>query len=214
MTGKTFDPYLGDVIGSMHLKLGKLKGRRELLEQQLAEAEAKERKADHDTDNLLKARAIAQKVAEETQRKLEFRISNLVSMALASVFKDPYDFQLRFVQQRNKTEAEFIFSKGGNETNNILKSGGGGPADISSSSLMLAVWSIVRTRPLQLWDEPFKYLSLDLQEKWSETLKFLCNELKMQIIMVSHLPGLIAAADNVIEVKNVKGVSVIDESEP
>jgi DNA repair exonuclease SbcCD ATPase subunit len=169
-------------------------------------------------DNLIllekteKARAITQLVAEETQKKIEFHISNLVSMAIAAVYPDnPYEFKLRFVLRRNKTEADLIFAKGENETDDILNAGGGGPADVAAFALRIASWSLKKTRNVFILDEPFKCISLDKQEKCSEMLKEISDKLNVQIIIISHLEELVGSADKVIEVTNVDGISIVSK---
>ena len=191
-------------------KLDQLQGQRNLLIRQQKEAEQNSFTYQDIYDNVLKARVIVQKVAEDTQKQLEYHISNLVTMALASVFPDPYEFKLRFIQKRNKTEAELIFIKNNNEIDNILENGGGGVADVASLALRFALWSIKKTRPTILLDEPTKFLhNPGYQEKASEMLKQISSKLGLQIIMVSDQQALLKAADKVIEITNVDGVSII-----
>ena len=86
---------------------------------------------------------------------------------------------------------------------------GGGVIDIISLSLRIAYWSMKPNRPVFILDEPLRFLSVDLQERASEMLKTISDELGVQIIMVSHLPNIIGSADKVFNVKQVKGKSVI-----
>lgn len=163
------------------------------------------------SEKVSSALAVAQIVAEQTQTKLEFHISNLVSMALAAVWDNPYTFQLRFTKRRDKTECDLVFIKNGKETDDVLGSAGGGVGDVASFALRLAVWSLNRSRNVQILDEPFKYVSLDLQERCSAMLKKLSKELGIQIIMVSHLPNLIGSADKVFSVELKDGISIVKE---
>jgi ABC-type cobalamin/Fe3+-siderophores transport system ATPase subunit len=161
-------------------------------------------------DLSLKARAIIQIVAESTQKSIEYHISNLVTMALSSVFPEPYEFQLRFTQRRNKTEADLIFIKQGKETDDILNTGGGGVADIASLALRMSLWSIKKTRPVFLLDEPTKFLHNPIyQEKCSEMIKEVSRKLNLQVIMISDQQSIIKSADKVINVENIKGVSKV-----
>jgi hypothetical protein len=197
-------------IKSMRDKLNQAKGKRKLLQNQLeALIQVKESNEQYYND-CLKAREIAQEVATHTQVHIEFHISNLVTMALASVFPDPYDFRLQFVQRRNKTEADLIFSKGDNETDDILNSGGGGVSDVASMALRIALWSIKKTRSTFILDEPFKFLHNPVyQEKASEMIKEISKRLGIQIIMVSDQENIINAADKVVDIYNVDGESRI-----
>jgi DNA repair exonuclease SbcCD ATPase subunit len=151
-------------------------------------------------------------VAEETQKKIEYQISNLVSLALSSVFPDPYEFKLRFVMRRNKTEADLLFIKRGNEGKPIDVSGGGA-LDVASFALRIAVWSIKPTNNVIIQDEPFHFLSRNLQAKCSQMIKMI-NQKKisgkrLQFIIVSHIPEITEAADCVFNITYENGISIV-----
>lgn len=200
-------------LDSLKTYLSEQQGRRKALIEDKKKLEEKKVALTETLDSSMKARSIVQIVAEQTQKKLEYHISNLVSMALASVFPDPYIFNLRFVQKRNKTEAELIFSKNGNETDDILNTGGGGVADIASIALRISLWSIKKTRPTLILDEATKFLhSPEYQEKASQMLKEVSDKLNLQIIMVSDQKNILEYADKIIPVVNYRGVSVIENN--
>jgi DNA repair exonuclease SbcCD ATPase subunit len=188
---------------SLRKKYEQAVGQRDLLREQLTEAEAAVEMSESHLEDCLKARTIIQTVAEQTQKKIEYHISNLVSMALAAVFPDPYTFVLRFVKRREKTEADLLFVKDGNEGSPMDLSGGG-PLDVASFALRTATWAIKPTRNVLIQDEPFKYVSRDLQSKCSEMLKYLSNKLNIQMILVSHVPEIIDCADAVFEVTHTE----------
>ena len=196
----------------MRDKYHRMNGQRLLLIEQRDKCVAEKEAAESYYTNALAARTIVQNVAEATQNKLEYHISSLVTAALRAVFPDPYSFELRFVQRRNKTEADLVFIKNGNETDDLLNTAGGGAVDVASFALRVALWSITKSRPVLIMDEAFKFLSVDLQGKASEMLKEISDKLGLQIILVSHLPQIISAADNVIMVENIKGESKIKET--
>ena len=186
------------------------KGRLALLEEQLAKCQGEKEASSTMLDRTQKARALVQFVAQETQKKIEYQISGLATMALASVFPDPYEVQLRFVERRNATEADIVFIKDGNETDDILNTGGGGVADVASFALRVALWSIKKTRSTFLLDEPDKFLhNPEYQEKASAMMKEICRRLGVQIIMVSDQQNIIAAADRIIRIENTDGVSQV-----
>jgi len=199
-------------LNSLTKKLNQLQGQRDLLIKQQEDAEKNNIYFQEIHDNTLRARIIVQKVAEDTQKQIEYHISNLVTMALSSVFPDPYEFKLRFIQKRNKTEAELLFIKRGNEVDDILENGGGGVADVASFALRIALWSIRKTRPTIILDEPFKFLhNPTFQRKTSEMLKEISKKLGIQLIVVSDQENIISAADKVIEIVNVDGISVVKD---
>jgi ABC-type cobalamin/Fe3+-siderophores transport system ATPase subunit len=187
---------------------------REITLKQRKEMQDRLNKNYHDLEIYSKARVISQTVAENTQKQLEYHISHLVTMALSSVFPAPYEFKLSFVQKRNKTEAKLLFLKNGNESDDILNTGGGGVSDVASLALRISLWSINKTRPVLLLDEPMKFLhSPEYQEKASQMIKEVCEKLGLQIIMISDQKDILKYADNVIEIKNINGVSIVSKPE-
>jgi DNA repair exonuclease SbcCD ATPase subunit len=191
-------------------KLDEKIGRRRLLVENYEKTKTSLSESLLEYENCLKARTIVQSVAKETQSRIEIHIGKLVSCALATVFPDPYIFALRFVERRNSTECDLIFTKNENETDDILNSGGGGVADIASFALRVALWSLKKSRATFLLDEPDKFLHNPVfQEKASEMMKELCDKLGIQIIMISDQENIITAADKIIRIENKNRVSSI-----
>lgn len=197
-------------IREYNRKLNIFLGERQLLERQLDETQRKIRRSKNNLKRIKEAQQILQKAAAETQQMLEYHISNVCSLALAAVFPDPYEFRAKFVVRRNSTECDLLLVKDGNEIS-PMDAVGGGVIDIVSFGLRVAYWSIKPNRPVFVLDEPFRFLSVDLQERASEMLKTISEELGIQIIMVSHLPNIIGSADKVFKVKKVKGKSIVEE---
>ena len=173
----------------------------EVAEQTLDNAEQALSQAERAYQNELEAREVLKQVALSTQAGLEFQISSLVTAALAAVFPDPYEFKIKFVERRNRTECDVIFSKNG-EDYDPKEASGGGPLDVASLALRLAYWSLRRNRRTFVLDEPFKHVSAGRHEKVSSMLKMLSTQLGIQIIMVTHSPKLVYEADAVFHVQN------------
>jgi DNA repair exonuclease SbcCD ATPase subunit len=157
-----------------------------------------------------KAQAIIQKVAQETQQQLEYHISDIVSLALDTIFEDPYQFTVEFVVRRNKTECELVFKRDG-ERISPLSASGGGVVDVASFALRIALWTLQnpKSRNTLILDEPFKFLSKDLLPRACDLLQELRDRLSLQFIIVTHLDELALCADKTFEVRLKKGVSVI-----
>jgi DNA repair exonuclease SbcCD ATPase subunit len=156
-----------------------------------------------DRDNVLEARAIIQHVAQETQKQLEYQISELASLALAGVFDDPYELVLEFVQKRGKTEAVIEFERDGVRVNPTHCTGGGAQ-DVAAFALQVALWGIKRNRPVMVLDEPLKWLKgNDYPERGADVIREISGKLGLQIIMVSHIPDQISHADKVVDLGGV-----------
>jgi len=203
-----------ELIESVNKSIDKLKimrGEENVLRKQLRELRIEKKEISKKIVNVEKAKVIAQIVAQQTQKKVEYHINGLVTSGLKSVFPEPYQFQMKFIVRRNKTEVDLVFKKYGKEITDILNSGGGGVADIASYLLSIATFSIHPSRPIFIRDENFKFLhSIEFQEKASLMIKKISEKFGIQMILISDQPSLYKEADNVINVKIKKGVSYID----
>jgi len=189
-------------------KINKAKGKKELLESQLQEAlDVNIGNAEH-LENLQVSRSLIQKAAQLTQERLSVHISDLVSLALRSVFEDPYEFQATFENRRNTMECDLMFVKDGNEYK-PLDSCGYGAADVASFALRIAYWSLGETRPVLIWDEPFRQLDKKKQAMAAEMVAKLSKELGLQIIIITHSEELAECADKVFHVSIENGISKV-----
>jgi DNA repair exonuclease SbcCD ATPase subunit len=58
-------------------------------------------------------------------------------------------------------------------------------------------------------DEPFRFVSSDLQDRASQMVKELSEKLGLQFIIITHNPTLASYADKTFEVHLHKGRSII-----
>jgi DNA repair exonuclease SbcCD ATPase subunit len=160
-----------------------------------------------------KARAVIQCVAQDTQKQLEFHLSHLVTMALHTIFDDPYDLSVEFVQRRGKTEVDILFSKNG-EKIDPLSASGGGVVDVASLFLQISLLTLMmpKRRNILFLDEPLRFLKGEgYPEKGMEVIKEISEKLGMQIVMVSHIPEFIESADRTFLIEQKDGVSYCNE---
>lgn len=190
------------------------KGAHSQIQKRLKEISELKEKSEKKLKLVEEAQVFLQKVAQSTQEKLKFQIEDIVNLALESVFPDEYEFKIEFDVSRGKTDAELIFlDKRTGQTIDPMEASGGGVVDLTAFALRVSAWALENgTDNLIILDEPFKFVSRDLQERAGEILKTLSEKMKLQIIMVTHIPEFIEVADKVFEVKkNEKGISRVTE---
>lgn len=160
---------------------------------------------------LIDAQAFLQDVAQKTQSKLKLQIEDIVNLALETCFPNEYEFRIDFNVSRGKTEAELIFlSKLTGNKIDPMNASGGGVVDLTSFALRIACYTLqYNINNVIVLDEPFRFISRDLQDKASQILKSLSQKLGLQIIMVTHIPELVNVADKIFEVKKIDGISKV-----
>lgn len=191
-------------------KLEQLKGKKDRIEDDIFHLKCDiELKKSHIMETE-KALEIVKTVGLKTQQTLQFHISDTVSAALESVFPEPYQFGVEFVQRRNKTECDLSFVRGG-EAMNPLEASGGGAVDVASFALRIASWTMQspRSRSVLFLDEPFRYLSEGLLPLAGQMVKRISDQLNLQIVMVTHSEALMEHADKTFTVTQRKGISKV-----
>lgn len=155
------------------------------------------------------AQVIIQVVAQQTQKQLEWHISEIVSLALSSVFDNPYAFKIKFVVRRGKTECDFFFERNGKQINPVEEASGGA-VDVASFALRVALWSLSKTRNVLLFDEPFKNINdktRKTHKRIAKMVRMLSRKLKLQFIINTMIPELIRSVDKHCEFKIEEGVT-------
>jgi DNA repair exonuclease SbcCD ATPase subunit len=187
-------------------------GKKEQVEQEIAELTRNIRTNRKHGKNLTEAHEIIKIVGGETQQQIQYHISDITSLALESVFSNPYKLMMNFEERRGKIECDLLFERNGD----IIKpkdAAGFGQMDIASLALRVAAWSMQspRTRPTILIDEPFHWLSRNFHEEASQMVKTLSDKLGIQFIICTHIPELAECADKVFNVKLKSKVSQVKE---
>ena len=181
-------------------RLQRLQGQRDRLKQDAQKYRAEAEKWTREALWSEEARVRMQTVAQDTQRQLEYHISEPVSLAQAAVFPDPYALKVVFDMKRGKTECSLAYVRDGREYRDVLFSVGGGAADVGAFALQVAALTLARPRPrmVLLADEPLKWLKGgDLPEKGAEMIGLVSRQVGVQVICISHIPDQIAGADRV-----------------
>jgi DNA repair ATPase RecN len=164
---------------------------KEVLEEQIINLKTEFSKQNRRHIAGLKTRKLIILAAQNTQENLKNYITKIVNLALTSVFLAPPVFSMKFEERRNKTECDLMLD----DDPNMLESYAGGELDIVSFALRCIFVSLKKTRKTLILDETFKNLSVSYHQAAAVMIKTLSEKLGIQIILVSHIPGLITAAD-------------------
>jgi DNA repair exonuclease SbcCD ATPase subunit len=206
-------------IQSLRHKYEYRKGIRDSIEQNIDQLQTTIKEHKRNAIRYEKALEITKHVGLQTQKQLEYRLAEQVSLAMEAIFDDPYQLKLNFQEKRGRTEVEILFTRRDLEFP-PLGSAGGGTIDVASLALRIAYWSMrqdKQIRPLLLLDEPFSQLKgEDANRRALAIIKELSEKLNLQIIMISdeRVPKemIIENAHKVMVVEQKKGVSQVHET--
>ena len=169
-------------------------------ELQRKESEDEELKAEY--IDQIKAADFLVAIGQEIHKEAVEKIESVVTIAISHVYDRPFSFRLIFETQRSNIEARPVIFEGKNEYD-IKDDLGGGLVDIASFAMRIALWSIhsPQSRSIFILDEPFKWTG-NYIDKAGAMLKYLADELNLQIILVSHDKELVAICDRVYTVSH------------
>jgi hypothetical protein len=200
-------------------KLNRLKGKRDIVLQSIKDTECSIKKARRNLRNAEDGLLIVQEVGKQTQEQIEYHISDIVTTALSAVFDNPYEFVVKFIIRRNKTECDLLFKRSGHEMY-PLSASGIGACDVAGFSLRIALWSIMNPKSNNTFilDEAFKHLKgLEENKKVIQMVKMLSEKLGLQIIMIHDervpLVEIEKGADKIFNIfikKEISQVKVIN----
>jgi len=204
-------------LQELRSKLERKKGQRIQIEKSIKEISFLIREKEKDLRRHEQAREVIREVGLKTQQQLQYHISDLTSLALETVFDDPYQLEVEFVERRNKTECDIYFNRNENRVDPINASGGGA-VDVASFALRVASWSMMipSLRNLLILDEPFKHLRGEKEnERVLQMIKIMADKLHLQIIMIGDIKvskdTMARYADKLFEVSISKQITKIKE---
>ncbi len=137
------------------------------------------------------ARSIAQQVAQAVQEQAHAQIAGVVTTCLKSVFgEDSYEFRIKFIRRKNRTEAQLVLVKDGHEVLDPSDEDSGGVLSVAAFALRLACLVLAKPslRRLLVLDEPFLPVSAQYCPAVRSMIQQLSKDFGVQFIIVTHAP--------------------------
>lgn len=198
-------------IQNYRIDLERQKGKREQVLDDISVSNKKIKSLNKEIEISKKAQLIITAVAKNTQEELQYRITEPVSLALASVYDNPYTMISDFkIAGRGTTECYLKFERNGNKTK-PLDASGGGPINVAAFALQVGALTLEQpgSRKVLILDEPGRFVSRDKMALFGQMISETSKQLDIQIIMVSHINELISEGDKVLDISIKNGVSSV-----
>lgn len=199
-------------LGDLDRKLTNREIEVECAFREFKEAKKKVRELKQEKLEAEEALRVLRQAGQGVRKKLFRRLSDTVSYALKDIFgENTYRFVVESKFTGKKVSIEFPLKKG-RRVFDPLESCGHGIADVISFALRVALLAMKSApkRAVLLLDEPFRNVSNEYKERVGMFLRKVCKETGIQIIMCTHIPEFINAADRVFIInKAANGKTVV-----
>jgi len=175
----------------------KLAAKKILLINDLSQKKSILRKAKREVKNNQDTRSLLNKAIETIHEIFKNEIQGTITDAVKKVFGRDLEFELRSEEKYNGIESRIIIKENGEEME-PEDDLGGSIIDIISFCFRIILWNMSspRTRNVFVLDEPFKWTG-KLIEFTGIILKQISEQMKIQLIVITHEDSLINIADRI-----------------
>lgn len=164
-----------------------------------------------------RAEAVLNDLLEHFSTESLRAVEEFLSVALKTIFPDQ-NITVKLLQEikRDKIETRLIVDdgEGSGPPNRIA---GGGPQNVIGFLIRFLIIQRYKLRPVMILDEAFRNVSEEYLENLCQFLKFLTDEYKMDILLVTHEPKFQKIAHKVYAVDKVdahQGLKIVYEGIP
>lgn len=163
---------------------------RKILQKQIKKKKLRYSRLNREIEARLEAINILVELSKTIYQEVITKIESVVTLSIRYVYDRPFEFKIKLEEKRNNIEAKFVLTEGEDEYE-IKGDQGGGMINIISLAIRIVMWKIKepKTRPFFSFDEPFYWLG-NYIEKAGRMLKYLADELELQILLLTHEPDL------------------------
>jgi DNA repair exonuclease SbcCD ATPase subunit len=124
-------------------------------------------------------------------------LNDICTLGLQATFGEEYSFEVE-ISESTRPQCTFYVLKGTEKFEPKFETGGG-IVDILAICTRIALWSLKRTSPVIILDEPLKALKpVERQEAAIALLQQLVSGLGLQFIVVTHEDALIETSEALI----------------
>ena len=201
--------WISEVVG-LRKKLNEDKAALRYHTQRLADTKRKLMLEERHEVTLKKCRVVLHSTALKIQKEVKAYLDNLVTLALKTVFEDPYQFEAIFETKHNETECRMVFKRDGEERD-PMDSTSGGAVNVGAFALRVAIQRMIANRSFLLLDEPFRDVSEDRHPYVVDLLDMINKKLSLQLIIITHKNKLTDRADKIITIRKGKVIGPIPE---
>lgn len=199
-------------VAALRSRLDRATGQRDGLRRRLAEVEAEVRRLEAEEELADLAAGLIRTLIDSEVTDGVKAVEELLTEGLRAVFDDQ-DLSVRadVDVQRGKVSVDFITIQkqaDGTVTEGLSREAFGGAVTTVQSVLLRIIVTLRRgLRPVLFLDETLPAFDSNYVHNMGTFLRVLCDRLGVDILLVSHNPAMVEAADNAYRIHKVNGAA-------
>lgn len=150
-------------------------------------------------------------LSEKLQDSVQELVEAIVSRGLQTIFQEEMSIRLTNKMVGRRPETDITLISGDLETS-ILNARGGGVAAVTGFLLRVVMLLLApNTRRVMFLDEAFAQVSVEYEERLAQFISELCENAKLQIILVTHSTTYFDSADRAFSVSQKGGKTSVTQ---
>lgn len=196
-----------DELNQQYARIQWLRHEKERLQQELEQLQS-------ERSVIQQARLLLLEAGKEARKSVKSLLESIVTRMLQAVYDETYRFEVEINEEGKEAQVHFYVCIGDEIREEPTEAMGGGVSDVITIALRIAYKVLCSPKiggPLIL-DEPAKQLDKERTPLLGQILHDIAHEMGIQIIMITHDPGLAGWADRTHRIhlnNNVSNIEVL-----
>jgi len=187
------------MLDRLNKKIAQLEAKQEVLQADIQKSDTLIASIGKDIVTLEQANIFFSNQVEMKVSKIKGRIEQLVNSGLSAIFEDSLKLVIESSVKYNKTTFSLKI-----ENDNVLgmeETHGGGVLSVVAFILRVVITLLTDKRKFLVFDESLSMVSIGYQNRLSQFIRQLCDDLGFTVLLISHQPALSEYASIKYEVR-------------
>lgn len=161
------------------------------------------------------ALSFLENLANSRRSSIKSKIESVLTEAIKMIYGEQYHVELIYSVKNNRShmDIEVVKKTPLGIVQRTMEGFGGGISDCLSVPLrLLVLLGSKQSDKVCILDEAYKHVDTDRIENVANFIKNITKKLGVQIILLSHHDAMLSVADNVFQIKDDNGKSIIKQN--
>lgn len=189
------------MLDTVNKKIVQLEAKQEVIQADIKKSDTKSSEIGKELIILEQANNFFSVQVDKKVSKIKGKIETLVNSGLAVIFEDSLKLVIESSIKYSKTTFSVKISN--NDVVGMEETHGGGVLSVVAFILRVVITLLTDKRKFLVFDESLSMVSIGYQDRLSQFIKQLCDDLGFTVLLISHQPALSEYASIKYEVRKV-----------